>query len=493
MTLKTKTASSLILESLLALASLYYIGIYLYIVLSRITYPFELEWMEGGSVEHVRRILEGKNLYVEPSLEFVPYIYTPFYFYLSAFFSKIFGLGLFSLRLVSFLSSLGIFCLLFLMIYKETRRKLYGLTAVGLFIGTFRLSGAWMDIARVDSLFLFLFILGFYFLFFKRKNIGLILGSIFIFLSFMTKQTALMMSVPLAITLFVDSKKRGGMFTLLLAGAIIASTLIADWQSHSWYSYYVFVLPKLHPWIPEAYLNYWKYDLGNSFLLASVISLYFFIFGNHWKNDVHYRSFFIGVLIACWFSRLHSGGYDNVLIPIYMGIALLVGIALGKANSIEKETKIIDQKNILYFILVVQFLFLYFPIQKQIPTTEDRKSGEAFIQEIKALPGNDILIPNHPYYAFLAGKNKSGAQMMAIYDILRARDHSVKTLFYQRIQKDLLNASRPIIILDAEWFPYEINQSYFIQKELFTQTNSFFPFTGAMTRPRWIYRTKLDR
>jgi hypothetical protein len=38
------------------IGGLAFIAAYLFVALSRIGYPFELEWMEGGSVERVRRM-----------------------------------------------------------------------------------------------------------------------------------------------------------------------------------------------------------------------------------------------------------------------------------------------------------------------------------------------------------------------------------------------------------------------------------------------------
>ena len=89
------------------MSAVLYVVVFCVIVVSRISYPYELEWMEGGSVDHVKRILSGLQLYVEPDLQFVPFIYTPVYFYVSALFSKLLGIGFFPLRMVSFLSSLG--------------------------------------------------------------------------------------------------------------------------------------------------------------------------------------------------------------------------------------------------------------------------------------------------------------------------------------------------------------------------------------------------
>ena len=155
--MKTETLNSIsrfFRYTLLAVATLY-VAVYLILVFFRIQYPFELEWMEGGSVHQVIRILSGQKLYVSPSLEFVPFVYTPLYFYISASISRIIGAGFVPLRLVSFISSLGCFFIIFLFVKRETKSNFFGILAASLFSATFRRSGAFFDIARVDSLFLF--------------------------------------------------------------------------------------------------------------------------------------------------------------------------------------------------------------------------------------------------------------------------------------------------------------------------------------------------
>ena len=41
----------------------------------RARFPFELEWIEGGTVTTLQHILSGRFLYGPPSLEFVPLLY----------------------------------------------------------------------------------------------------------------------------------------------------------------------------------------------------------------------------------------------------------------------------------------------------------------------------------------------------------------------------------------------------------------------------------
>src|SRR5262245_18345694 len=91
-------------RALLAALAAWYVGVFLYVAVRRLGFPYEIEWMEGGIYEHVARVLEGKPLYVAPSLEFTPYIYTPLYYWVGAASVALFGPGLPALRAVSLLS-----------------------------------------------------------------------------------------------------------------------------------------------------------------------------------------------------------------------------------------------------------------------------------------------------------------------------------------------------------------------------------------------------
>jgi 4-amino-4-deoxy-L-arabinose transferase-like glycosyltransferase len=144
--------------------SVWYLLIFFYMVYYRIQYPFELDWIEGGLLGQVQRIVNGQAVYAAPSLEFVAFIYPPLFFYLSALASQFFGATFFSLRLVSFLASLVSFVCIFLIVKEEMGDKFIAFISACFFAGTFRVTGAWMDIARVDSLFVALLFLFVYFI-----------------------------------------------------------------------------------------------------------------------------------------------------------------------------------------------------------------------------------------------------------------------------------------------------------------------------------------
>ncbi len=82
-----------LLQWVLASLGLAYLALYLLLVWLRVRHPFELEWMEGACVDHVLRVLSGRPLYTEPRLEWVPFIYTPLFYYVSAAVAKVVGAG----------------------------------------------------------------------------------------------------------------------------------------------------------------------------------------------------------------------------------------------------------------------------------------------------------------------------------------------------------------------------------------------------------------
>src|SRR5574340_192041 len=70
-----------------------YFFVYIWIVVKRINYPFELEWIEGEMVNQVHRLLHGDLIYQEPGIDFASFMYPPFYYYVASGVSIIFGDG----------------------------------------------------------------------------------------------------------------------------------------------------------------------------------------------------------------------------------------------------------------------------------------------------------------------------------------------------------------------------------------------------------------
>ena len=139
-----------------------FLAAFLWVALSRITYPYDLEWMEGGMLTHSLRLLQGKPLFGPPSVDFIPYIYQPFYAMVVAAVGLLTGLSLPVARGVSLVSTAVVAYLLFRTVHRETRDTLVAWIGVGLLFAEYPVVGFWYDLARVDNLFMALTFTGLY-------------------------------------------------------------------------------------------------------------------------------------------------------------------------------------------------------------------------------------------------------------------------------------------------------------------------------------------
>jgi 4-amino-4-deoxy-L-arabinose transferase-like glycosyltransferase len=256
------TKIKLFLKYALLAISVWYPLVYFYMVYYRIQYPFELDWIEGGLLGQVQRIVNGQVVYAAPSLGFVAFIYPPLFFYLSALASQFFGATFFSLRLVSFLASLISFVCIFLIVKEETDNKFIAFISACFFAGTFRVTGAWMDIARVDSLFVALLFLFVYFIRRSNSTWAFILAGFFAALALLTKQTALVMCIPAIGYAFLKDWKRT-LILIVTATAITGGvTLAFNLFSDGWYVYYVFELLNYQTeWLGiSEFIKFWPRD-----------------------------------------------------------------------------------------------------------------------------------------------------------------------------------------------------------------------------------------
>jgi hypothetical protein len=230
-----------------ALAGLVAIGAYLFIALSRLTYPFALEWLEGNSLVEVHRILAGQPLYPAPTAGYVPDGYPPLYFYVAAAAARVLGVSYLPLRLVSLVSSLACFALLARLVQRETGSIAAGAGAAGVFAATYFATDTWFDVGRVDSLFLALSLGGLYAARWMRGARGAIVAGVLLAATVLTKQTGLAEGIAVVAAL-LGGPRRGLACVAALAEVTVlgVSTLVLALTSGGWYVYYVFQLMGEH-------------------------------------------------------------------------------------------------------------------------------------------------------------------------------------------------------------------------------------------------------
>ena len=205
-----------------ALLGLAVIGFYLAVALSRLTYPFTIEWLESNSLVEVHRILAGQQLYPAPSVGYVPDGYPPLYFAVSAAVAGVLGPSYLPLRLVSLVSSLACFALLGRLVQRETGSATAGIAAAGMLAATYFATGTWFDVGRVDSLFLALSVAALYAARWMRRTRGAVGCGVLLAAAFLTKQNGLAEGVVVLAALAAGPRRRLAVPAALTYGALLA-------------------------------------------------------------------------------------------------------------------------------------------------------------------------------------------------------------------------------------------------------------------------------
>ena len=479
------------LRLLLLFGAPVFILIYLAVAAARIAYPFELEGLEGSSLMQVRRILSGHLLYGPPTMEHTPFLYTPLYFYLSAAVAVVMQGGFMPLRLVSIAASIGSLILIYRLVSRETKSKACALLSASLFAATFRLGGAWFDIARVDSLVLFMLLLGVYAI--RRSGSGkaACTAGILMGLAVLTKQSALLVGVTLGFQGVLPERRRWSLlFMTTFLGLTGASTLLFDAISSGWYSFYTFRQTRAHELVPSQILEFWTVDLARPLGIAMALTILYLCYlaaMRLWEPLVFSGLFLAGMLGMAWGSRIHWGGYDNVLMPAHAVLAIYFGLGLDVLlNRLPRRSVDLWTQSPVYALCLIQFASLLYNPMNQVPSTADRAAGEELVRRLRSIDG-EVLVLHHAYLASLAGK-KSSAEPMALDEAIMALDHEQATRLQSEIRSTVLSGKLTAIVLDNErWqFMDEVRKRYSCSGPIFSDETVFWTRTGVKTRPQEI-------
>lgn len=240
----------------LIIFSLFFTLSFMVISLYRIGVKFNMGPFEDMSLHVSLQILQGKLPYLDATVYYIPAIYAPFYFYLSAFFIKIFGVSLFSIRLPSLISVLLYIPIIYLLgkklLIKSSRKEniLFTTISFGLFLSSYYLTDLWIDLAKVDALFIFLLLLTLFSQFKSTENqkiypvIFLAIVSVAIAL---TKQTGILL-FPLTIVIYILLREYKKAFYFLFVYLLFFSGLVFFFELNpdSRFLEYNFIIPMNH-------------------------------------------------------------------------------------------------------------------------------------------------------------------------------------------------------------------------------------------------------
>jgi hypothetical protein len=464
-------------QGVAALLGLAVIGAYLAIAMARLTYPFTLEILESNSLVEVHRILVGQPLYAAPSVSYVPDGYPPLYFGISAALARVVGESYLPLRLVSLVSSLACFTIAARLVQRETGSVSAGVAAAGVLVATYFADRTWFDVARVDSLFLALSVAALYAARWTRRTRGAVAVGLLLGAALLTKQTALAEGVAVLAVMVAGPHRRLGVTAALTYGAVLgASTLVLGLTSHGWYLYYVFEQMSQHMLSYAEVVQYWTRYLLPTLGLAGCAM----VIGARRTPLVLVAGCAALVVESCA-AVAHTGANVNDLLPAYLVVALLAGLAMGGQRAIPlagwarrlapartvnwpqvRAGRCVAVAASVLVIAQLVTLAVGFRPDRAIPTSADRAAGLHLVAWIRAL-GGTVAIPADPGLAITAGLPAVEDQVAAA-DILRASDPTAKAIFTGSVAQAIAGRRFTAIITqlarDLRGFPADLPRYY---------------------------------
>jgi hypothetical protein len=473
----------------LAAAAAYPIA-YVTVAALRVGYPFELEWMEGGTLAHVHRVLAGQPLYVPPTLSFVPFIYAPGYYYASAPLARLLGEGFAPLRLVSLLASLGCFAVVLALVRRETKSREAAVLAACLLAATYAESGTFFDLARADSLYLLLLLAA---VAVARRGTSRSAAAcgVLLALACLTKQPALLAAPALVVVHARRGRRRAIVFAAVFAGALGAAVLLLDALHDGWFLYYVFRLTGQGP-IKRVLVTFWARDVLSPLALGALAAA-----GGLWlrraRGEAREAGDWAWLLAAlatpAWAARFNVGSDVNVVMPMHAAVALGFGLAWHevrlRVDGLAPDARV-PAAAMAWMVCLAQFARLLYDPTALVPRRADREAGEAFVRSLKDLP-RPVFLPNHPYLLERASLEPH-AHQVGINQFLNGPPSAWRDRIADEQRGAIHERRYGAIVLDGWfWFREDVERCYVAKGPAIPDGDAFWPVAGARLRPQTVY------
>jgi 4-amino-4-deoxy-L-arabinose transferase-like glycosyltransferase len=363
----------------------------------RVGYPYVLESMEDANVQVVRQIAQGHPAYGPPTLDYVPVIYPPLYFYAAAGVAALTGASLVPLRLVSLLASLGSMALIYLMVGREVNSRVMGLLSAAVFVGSTQLSMTSLDLARVDALGVFLLLAALYAM--RTADLdprlaawtsaasGVLAG-----LSILAKQTDALVAVALLGYAALSPRVRLVPYAAALvvsAGVPLAALYM---QVGDWARYYLLDLPRAHELDDKSLGNFWTINVFPRFTLPLVIGS-LFVVNRTVRGELRSGGFYllasVSMLALAWGGWANRGASYNVCEPAFAMLSILFGLGLAEALSLVRgsSSELVSMQRYVLALGLVQFLILGYNPRVTVPLRSDIWAGDRLSARIGLLQG----------------------------------------------------------------------------------------------------------
>ncbi|MBV8760691.1 MAG: hypothetical protein JO257_25585 [Deltaproteobacteria bacterium] len=463
---------------LVGAAGVYQVLLLVYAVGGRLLYPYDLEWMEGGMLQHALRIQTGHGIYTPPSIDFIPYLYTPLYPALLAVLGEIFGITYTLGRFLSVLSLLGIGATTMTAIagrrYEHVSKgAAYAgvCVALGLFAAIYPFVEGWYDLVRADTMFLFMATFGIAAAprwaatgegirgHGRTAAVAAILA-----LSFFCKQTGIFyVGLGGAVVLAVDVKR--AVTYVIVAGVLgLGLTAAANAASHGWFWVYVSEIHRAHDFNMDRFwksfgLILWHFRaltiiVGVGLVATAATAIRTRRLPKQCQPLVLWSAAFVVSTVVGAVGWGTEFAHFNAYMPAFLHGAIAAGAALPALAACTQilwgdrpraEIAALAAPALAGVALAITLVFARWNPTTFVPTAADVAAGDKLIARLRALDG-EVWMPSHPWYLVLAGKQPH-VHRMGVKDVTARQLHTPQQIIWGL--KDALEKHRfSTLVLD---------------------------------------------
>ncbi|HEU4732042.1 MAG TPA: hypothetical protein VFT22_29300 [Kofleriaceae bacterium] len=506
-------AASFVAWLAIAAPALYQIGLLIQAIAGRIAYPYDLEWMEGGMLHHALRIGLGQGIYVPPSVDFIPYLYTPLYPTLLALFGGPFGISYVLGRILSVIGLAGIAGVAITSLAGARQRHLGSaaagvVLALGLFAACYPFVEGWYDLVRADTFFLFMITAGIAGLpLWARSDEGIVghgkvaAGAALMALAFFCKQTGIFYVGLGGLIVLVVNWRRVPSYVAMAAAIGLGGTWVLDHSSNGWFWTYVSEIHRAHDFNMDRFYRSFGLILWHFPALACVVAATLILIGYTALRTrtlpAPARPFVLWTCAYAVSTVVGAIGWGtefahwNAYIPALLHGALAAGAALPAivacvrvlGNGRRRIEAVATACALAAAVpLAVTCVTARWEPRRFIPTAADVAAGDRLIARLKGIQG-DVWMPSHPWYLVLAGKPPY-AHRMGIKDVTTRQTRTIGGL-----DDKLRSHGFAAIVLDNRDLQLELPaiSQYYHQDVTLPADERPRVFTGAIVAPDSIW------
>ncbi len=209
--------------------------VFLYVALSRLNYPLDLEWLEGYCMNEARQFALDRPLFAAPTAQYMATPYFPLYLILTGLIYKATGVVYWVGRLLSLLATLATGAVALVAIRRATKQVAMGLLAAGIWFAAYGYSGFFYDLNRVDVFATFLLVAAYAAAFFRLGFLPGATAGLLLAASAWTKQNHAAFVAPMLFAQLMRKDFRGAAaLFVVFATAFGGLLLLCDRASGGW-------------------------------------------------------------------------------------------------------------------------------------------------------------------------------------------------------------------------------------------------------------------